>query len=98
MIKNQWYAVLSSKEVKAGRLVAARRFSENLVFFRNEAGELGCVTDLCAHRGASLAKGCIKEGKVQCPFHGIEYDVSGKCVHIPSEPSIEVHSLSVVMH
>ena len=85
MIKNQWYAVLSSKEVKAGRLAAVRRFSENLVFFRNEAGELGCVTDLCAHRGASLAKGCVKEGMVQCPFHGIEYDVSGKCVHIPSE-------------
>lgn len=56
-----------------------------MVFFRDDAGVLGCVTDKCAHRGASLAKGCMKDGNVQCPFHGIEYDVNGKCVHIPSE-------------
>ncbi len=85
MISNQWYAVLSSDEVKAGRVVAARRFSEDLVFFRGEHEELGCVTSLCAHRGASLAKGCVKEGNIQCPFHGIEYAVDGRCVHVPSE-------------
>ena len=93
MIKNQWYAVLSSKEVKAKRLVAARRFGENLVFFRNKKGDLGCVADLCAHRGASLEKGCVTDGKIKCPFHGIEYDVSGRCVHIPSEGRASVQNL-----
>ena len=85
MIQNQWYAVLSSHEVRPGQVVGARRFGENVVFFRNERGELGCVTSLCAHRGASLEKGCIRDGNIKCPFHGIEYAVDGKCVHIPSE-------------
>ena len=85
MIPNQWYAVLASQEVTCGRLVAARRFGENVVFFRDEKGHLGCVTDLCAHRGASLANGCVKDGHVQCPFHGIEYAIDGSCVHVPSE-------------
>lgn len=85
MIKNQWYAVLSSHDVKAGKIVSARRFGENVVFFRNTQGKLGCVSDICAHRGASLGKGCMKDGQIQCPFHGIEYDTDGKCVHIPSE-------------
>ena len=85
MITNQWYAVLSSHELKPNKVTAARRFGENLVFFRDNDGKPGCVTDLCAHRGASLEKGCVKEGHIQCPFHGIEYDLTGKCVHIPSE-------------
>ncbi len=85
MIRNQWYAVLASWEVKLGELVSARRFGENLVFFRDVSGKLGCVTDICAHRGASLSGGCVREGKLRCPFHGIEYAVDGSCVHIPSE-------------
>ena len=85
MINNQWYAVLSSHEVKKGKVVGTRRFGENLIFFRDEKGEIGCITSLCAHRGASLSKGCVTDGHVRCPFHGIEYDVTGKCVYVPSE-------------
>ena len=76
---------MDSGKVKKGKVTGARRFGENMVFFRTEAGGLGCVSSLCAHRGASLAKGCVKDGNIQCPFHGIEYDTSGKCVHIPSD-------------
>lgn len=85
MIKNQWYAITSSQSIKPGKFVALRRFGENLILFRNNAGKLGCVTDLCAHRGASLSKGCVSDGNIKCPFHGIEYDTTGKCVYIPSE-------------
>ena len=85
MIPNQWYAVLSSGLLKQKRPVGARRFGENLVFFRDNEGEACCVTDVCAHRGASLAGGCVAGGHIKCPFHGIEYDARGSCVHIPSE-------------
>ncbi len=85
MIKNQWYAVLSSHMLKRGGLIGARRFSEDLVFFRNSRGEAGCVMDICAHRGAALSGGCVSGDHIRCPFHGIEYDVEGRCVHIPSE-------------
>ena len=85
MIKNQWYAVLSSHELKQGQVLGVRRFGENIVFFRNEKGEIGCVNSLCAHRKASLAKGKVQDNHIQCPFHGIEYDVNGKCVYVPSE-------------
>ena len=85
MIQNQWYAVLSSSDVGPGQVVAARRFGEDLIFIRDSAGKLGCMTDRCPHRGASLGKGCMKDDHIQCPFHGIEYDTDGRCVHIPSE-------------
>ena len=31
MIRNQWYAVMSSHKVKEGRVAGARRFGENLI-------------------------------------------------------------------
>jgi len=94
MIQNQWYAVLSSHELKRGGLLGARRFGENLVFFRNSRGEAACVSDICAHRGASLAGGCVMDDLIRCPFHGIEYAVDGSCMHIPSEGKASTMDLS----
>ena len=85
MINNQWYTITSSTPVKPGKLAGLRRFGRNLVLDRNRAGELGCAAVLRAHRGASLAKGCVSDGNIKCPFHGIEYDTNGKCVYIPFE-------------
>jgi len=84
MINNQWYAVLSSRELKKGKILGVRRFGRNLIFVRNNAGDMGCFDSLCAHRKASLKKGWVKEDHIKCPFHGIEYDITGKCVYVPS--------------
>lgn len=92
MINNQWYAVLSSHELKKGKVVGARRFGDNLVFFRATDGQIGCVSSLCAHRKASLEKGWVQDDHIKCPFHGIEYDVSGKCVYVPSEGRASVQN------
>lgn len=94
MINNQWYAIASSNLVKPGKLTGLKRFGKNLVLYRNQAGKLGCVTDLCAHRGASLAKGCVSDGNIKCPFHGIEYNTSGKCIYIPSEGRLSAADFS----
>ncbi len=86
MIWNQWYAVLEAAEVNKGRLTGVTRLGERLVFWRNIRGEVICLKDRCAHRGASLAIGkiCAGEETVQCPFHGFEYDASGQCRLIPA--------------
>ena len=94
MIPNQWYAVLSSSKLKPGRLIAARRFGEDLVFYRTESGIVSAVTSLCAHRGASLCNGWLENDNIKCPFHGIEYDVTGRCVHVPSDGKASVQDYS----
>lgn len=84
MIRNLWYAVLESRELK-NRPLGVTRLGERLVFWRDEAGKPACFYDRCAHRGASLAIGEIVDGRhIQCPFHGLEYDSSGRCVLIPA--------------
>lgn len=84
MIPNQWYAVLNSKQVKKNKLIGVTRFSEKLVFWRDESGEVYCIYDKCCHRGASLCAGKLVENHVECPFHGFQYDGSGKVVRIPA--------------
>ncbi len=85
MIKNQWYAVLSSHMLKRGQILGVRRFGEDIIFFRTEDGKAGCLNSLCAHRKASLKNGWIQDDHIKCPFHGIEYDATGKCVYVPSD-------------
>ena len=84
MIRNQWYVVLESRDVSKSRPVGARRLGENMVFFRTAQGEIGCIADRCCHRGASLACGRMVDGKVECPFHGFQFDEHGRATRIPA--------------
>ena len=84
MIKNQWYAVLDSKEVPKKGLVGVKRLGEKLAFWRNENGEIACIIDKCCHRGASISAGKVVDGHAQCPFHGFEYDKKGSVKLIPA--------------
>lgn len=84
MIPNQWYAILDSKEVKKGAVTSVRRMGENLVAWRDHEGKAGVARDKCPHRGVALSKGVVRNGHLQCAFHGFEYDATGRCMLIPA--------------
>jgi len=83
MIRNQWYVVLESHEVR-NKPVGVTRLGEKLVFWRDSRGMVHCLADPCIHRGAALSAGeCIGD-HVRCPFHGLEFDGTGRCRVIPA--------------
>ncbi|MBD3192297.1 MAG: Rieske 2Fe-2S domain-containing protein [Candidatus Heimdallarchaeota archaeon] len=85
MIRNQWYVVLNSKELKKGKVIGLTRLGEKLALWRDKKGEVGCIFDRCVHRGAALSKGTVlSNNKIRCPFHGFEYDKTGKVTKIPA--------------
>jgi phenylpropionate dioxygenase-like ring-hydroxylating dioxygenase large terminal subunit len=84
MIPDQWYAVLESREVKQGKPVGVTRLGEKLVFWRDETGQVACLQDRCAHRGAALSAGRVVENELECPFHGFTYAPTGRVTHIPA--------------
>lgn len=94
MIQNQWYAILPSRQVKENQVVAVRRMNLDLVLFRNAKGEIGCVVDQCAHRGAALSLGKVKDGCIQCPFHGLEFNTNGECKLVPANGKVSNKDLS----
>ncbi len=84
MIPNQWYVILESKEVKSGKPVGVTRLGEKMVLWRDAQGKVTCTSDLCPHRGVALSSGKIIGDCIQCPFHGFEFDSSGRCRMIPA--------------
>jgi phenylpropionate dioxygenase-like ring-hydroxylating dioxygenase large terminal subunit len=84
MIRNQWYAVLDSREVPRGRPAGVTRLGERLVFWRDSHGQVVCQRDQCAHRGAALSAGKVAHDTIRCPFHGFRYDPGGRCRLIPA--------------
>lgn len=82
MIRDQWYVVLDSKQVK-DRPVGVKRLGEKLVFWRSDEG-LACLVDRCCHRGVALSPGKLVGDRLQCPFHGFEYDPTGRVTAIPA--------------
>jgi phenylpropionate dioxygenase-like ring-hydroxylating dioxygenase large terminal subunit len=84
MIPNQWYVVMDSSQVQ-GQPVGVTRMGEKLVFWRDDTGRVSCLRDRCVHRGVQLSKGqVLKNGHLQCPFHGFEYDTTGRVTRIPA--------------
>jgi phenylpropionate dioxygenase-like ring-hydroxylating dioxygenase large terminal subunit len=78
-----WHPVALSEQVTRDpqRVVLLGR---PVVLFRADAG-VAAFRDLCIHRGARLSLGKVTpEGHLQCPYHGWEYDRSGRCVRIPA--------------
>jgi len=84
MIRNQWYAILDSKDVKPGKPIGVTRMGEKLVVWRDSQNQVCCMADRCPHRGAALSLGTIQDNHITCPFHGFEFDSSGACQYIPA--------------
>jgi phenylpropionate dioxygenase-like ring-hydroxylating dioxygenase large terminal subunit len=83
VIPKQWYVVMDSTQVK-GRPVGVVRMGEKLVFWRDSSGKVSCLRDKCVHRGVQLSKGKVIKDHIRCPFHGLEYDSSGKVTVVPA--------------
>jgi phenylpropionate dioxygenase-like ring-hydroxylating dioxygenase large terminal subunit len=70
--------------VKPGQPVGVTRMGEKLVLWRDERGQVTCMSDLCPHRGVALSIGKLIGECVECPFHGFRFDPSGRCTLIPA--------------
>ncbi len=83
MLKNYWYAVEFGASV-ASEPGQVRVFDQDLVLYRDSGGAIVCHSDICIHRGGSLAGGKVHGDCIACPYHGWEYDNAGRCTLIPA--------------
>lgn len=78
-----WYALaLSGAVTQAPHAIPFQ--DGDLVATRHPDGSVVVRQARCAHRGCSLAGGWMRDGHLTCPYHGWQYDDSGRCVHIPA--------------
>lgn len=82
MPRKAWYAVCGSAMLK-GKPLARSLLGAPLVLFRDGMGKAAALLDRCAHRNVPLSLGRAAEGRLECRYHGWQYDAAGACLKVP---------------
>ncbi len=86
-VRNCWYPAGFASRMGEG-LHKRRILGEDLVVWRTAEGRFAALEDRCPHRFLPLSMGCLKNGHVQCGYHGMTFAADGRCVRIPGQPTI----------
>ena len=84
--REHWHPVAGCTDV-AGQPLAALLLGQPLVLWRDAAGSIQAWADQCPHRGARLSLGRVCQGRLECPYHGWQFESSGQCVQVPALPA-----------
>ncbi len=86
-LRNGWYSALWRHEL-ADKPVAKTFLGEKVVLFRTAGGKAGALEDCCCHRAAPLSLGEVAGETLACGYHGLKFDVHGKCVAVPGQAEV----------
>jgi vanillate O-demethylase monooxygenase subunit len=97
-LKNAWYAAAWAEEVTT-KPISHTILGEPVVFYRTEQDEAVALSDTCPHRFAPLHLGRVTGSVISCPYHGLQFNETGKCVlnphgPIPSAANIRAYALA----
>ena len=61
---------------------------QEFVLYRLPNGQTQVLSDLCVHRGGALSDGWLTGECIVCPYHGWEFDITGRCTFQPAQPEL----------
>lgn len=86
-VLNTWYPIAWSRDVTYS-LTARRVVEQDVVLYRNSSGDVVAHIDMCPHRKLPLSMGKLKGDAIECGYHGMTFDCSGKCIRVPGQEII----------
>lgn len=98
-VADGWHPVAAVKQLGAKPL-ARTLMGRPLVVFAATAGP-AVLLDRCPHRNMPLSAGKVYDGQIRCPYHGWQFDGTGRCTLVPgsSTPaSAQAEVLPVQVH
>ncbi len=96
-LRNHWYVAGFSDEVQKEPL-ARTLLNERVVLYRTGSGKVAALEDCCSHRLMPLSKGRVDGETLVCCYHGLAFNSSGSCVHVPRLTSSPSSALCVKSH
>ncbi len=84
---NAWYAAAWEADVSRS-LLARRVCGVPMVFYRKVDRNVVALRDACWHRLVPLSEGRLVDDNVMCGYHGLIFNPQGRCVHMPSQDTI----------
>lgn len=87
LMRQYWVPAMLSTELPRPDCPPVRvlLLGEKLIGFRDTSGQVGLLGNHCPHRGASLFYGRNADCGLRCVYHGWKFDLSGRCVEMPTE-------------
>lgn len=90
-LRNAWYVAAWSSEI-GRQLRQIRVLGERICVFRSGGDEVIALEDACPHRKLPLSRGRIRNGNLECGYHGLTFDHAGRCVWAPGGGSIPLRA------
>ncbi len=86
-LRNAWYVAAWDHEL--GREPkAVRILGDDIVLYRMTDGTPAALEDACPHRKLPLSMGRIRGDHIECGYHGLTFDCSGRCTRAPGSDRI----------
>ena len=68
----------------------------NQIALFNLGGEFYALDNACPHVGGPLSQGRVKEGEVECPWHGSRFDIrTGEVKTFPAREDVATYKVRV---
>lgn len=78
-----WYPVAFLEDLPQDRPTGFTLYDQPLMLYFDGSGQPVCLEDRCPHRAARLSDGQVRDGRIECLYHGWQFDGEGTCHHIP---------------
>ena len=79
----------SSEIAQPGSFLTLQVLDVPVLLTRDDNGQLRAFVNACSHRGAQVASGHGRRGRLVCPFHGWTYSLDGALRGRPRETSFD---------
>lgn len=82
-LPNEWYVACLGSELGRRKPVGRTVLGTPLCLFRDGEGRAAAMVDRCPHRNVPLSLGRLRDGLLECRYHGWRFDRFGACRGIP---------------
>ena len=86
-IARSWLPAALSRQVKDTPL--ARRIAGTPIVLLRAEGRVAAFVDRCPHRNYPLSEGRVRDGMLECAYHGWRFGADGGCREVPGLPAEE---------
>ena len=89
-VADGWHPIATSAELRA-RPLARTLMGRPIVAFRTPDGP-AVLVDRCPHRNFPLSRGTVRDGEIECPYHGWRFAADGRCTLTPGAAAAARHA------
>jgi phenylpropionate dioxygenase-like ring-hydroxylating dioxygenase large terminal subunit len=93
--QSHWHPVASLQALGLGTHssspvapVAVKLLDQELVLWQDSTGAVHAFADQCPHRGARLSLGRVVNDRLECGYHGWQFDAQARCRLLPATPDL----------